>query len=130
MRQTRFTALAITTSLTALIHASAIAPAAYAQNYPYDFCQGENETPDQELVNSIAFMVAYNYGEVKSVSAVCYGTHPRGNVRAFVYRAQLSNGAVDVAINNDQTLISFQDPSKQSADANGWTAWMELKSPN
>lgn len=134
MRKKRVTSLAIVTTFLTLMHGAVFAPASSAQNYPYSFCTEDTETPTQELVDSIAFVLDSNYeGDVKSVTPVCYGPHPSNGAGAWVYTVDFQNGAsLDVAIaeSTNGRLISVKDPSKQSANAGGWTAWIELKSPN
>lgn len=134
MRKKLITSLAVTTSLFTLVHASVFAPPSPAQSYPYSFCTEDTETPTQELVDSIAFVLDSNYdGDVKSVTPVCYGPHPSNGAGAWVYTVDFQNGtSLDVAIaeSTNGRLISVNDPSKQSANAGGWTAWIQLKSPN
>jgi|JI8StandDraft_2_1071088.scaffolds.fasta_scaffold09041_2 hypothetical protein len=134
MRKTRVTSLAIATSLLTVMHTAVFAPASSAQSYPYSFCTEDTATPTQELVDSIAFVLNDNYeGNVESVAPVCYGPHPSNGAGAWVYTVEFQNGtSLDVAIaeSNNGRLISVQDPSKQSANAGGWTAWIQLKSPN
>jgi hypothetical protein len=134
MQKRLFVSLVVTTSLLTLISGSTLAPASRAQAYPYSFCKKDTETPDQNLVDSIAFVLDFNYeGDVKSVSPVCYGSGAWSNNRGiWVYTVEFQNGtSLDVAISESDNgrLISVQDPSKASANAGGWTAWIPLKSP-
>lgn len=107
---------------------------AQSNSYPYSFCSEETEIPSQELVDSIAFVLNYNYeGEVKSVSPVCYGLNPRMNNRqTWVYTVEfLNNTSLDVAVieTSEGRSISVQD-NRKSRDESGWTKWIPLKSPN
>jgi hypothetical protein len=128
--------LALSVSVISLINLPIFTPSAHAQSrYPYNFCSEDIETPSQELTDSIAYVLNYNYeGGVKSVSAVCYGLNDRANNRpTWVYTADFQDGtALDVAVieSPNGRLISVQDKSRASADGSGWTKWIPLKSPN
>lgn len=130
--------LALTASLVTSVN-TVFASTAHAQsnNYPYSFCTKDTDTPTQELTDSIAYVVDYNYqGGVKQVAPVCYGLNRRAENRPiWVYKVEFNDGSfLDVAIMtnaNGNRLISIQDDRTASgiADGSGWTKWIPLKTP-
>lgn len=125
----------LTLSTSVVILVSMFAPVVHAQSktYDYNFCTDDDTSLDQNLVDSIASVLNYNYqGGVKTVTPLCHGPNPnQKNKTNWVYRADFKDGSsLDVAVmeGSDDLLISIQDKDRVSANGAGWTKWIPLRS--